>query len=403
LLQKKNEQDALQSAASWSLTALPGKGVYDFTVYSPKKNRTQLKKFLIAFGKCVRSHPPKDRRTFTLPCGVSLHLTRSWVPAYQVPAGRIFRITANNAGYHIDFTLVPGSLEAAAYFADVFSVPPDTPVAFRTEKVPVGQASLAADPSTKGSYRAITTVGGDTLILEAVLSGVRGEEQLLDVCRSLEFTPVKTVVRSLQAERTRVRQKSRSPGTMLREALSELTRFAGLPGAARGLEPVLTGGREEAVIEAGYAVREMAPYGPDTAILVKCLERARTKKWHRAATVLILTLGHIRASDAVEVIRPLLFSKAPGLAHAAVDALGFMPFGRGEAMDALIKVYGHLGQSGRGTRASSSRGNIGSNRFKLLYYPILTALRRQSGRDFPYPDGVGEARKWLDGRLKKAR
>ena len=397
------EEKNSEAWAIYTLLIPAARGVYDFTVYAPKKQRARLRKFLLAFGRCIHSYHPKDRRTFTLPCGVSLHLLRTWVPTFQVPAGRIFRITTMNARFHVDFTLVPGTLDAAAYFKDAFSVQPATPLALRTEKVPVGQATLAADPSTKGTFRAIATVGGDTLILEAVLSGSRGEAQLLDICKSLEFTPVKALVRSLKAERARIRQRSQSSRAMLREALSALTRFAGFPGAARGFEPVLAGGREEAVIEAALAIREMAPFGPDTATLVKSLERARAKKWHRAATALILTLGRVRASDAVEVIQPVLFSKTPGLAHAAVNALGFMPFGRGEAMDALIKVYAHLGQSGRGTRVSSSRGGLGGNRFKLLYYPILTALRRQSGRDFPYPDGVGEARKWLDSHLKQAR
>jgi len=385
----------------WSICTLlipAHKGVYDFTAFSPRKQSARLKKFLLSFGKDVRSFHPQDRRKFTLPCGISILLSRTWSPAASPPAGQVFRASRNQGRYWINLALIPGTRGGISQLRSVLNLPQEALLDLKAIEVPAGTFSLLEDPSTSSTYHAVLPFADDTLYLKARLSNKTGEEVVTRIGQSLEFTTTKKLNRSLRAVLAEVRSKTRSPRVQLRKALAALTRFAGIPDAVKGLHPILLNGQEEAIVEATRASREMAPFGPKAEILIKALARAQSREWHLASTALLLALGHLRNPEAINTIRPYLHSSHPGLAHAAVNAMGLMPFGRGEAMDSVIKLYASLDKS---TRTSATRsGSQGVNRFKLLYFPILTALRRHSDHDFPHPGGAEAARKWLKNRLK---
>ena len=235
-----------------------------------------------------------------------------------------------------------------------------------------------------------------------MLPRTQARESFLDLIRTLSLQTPRLLDQKVRKLASTLRTRTRVSRPVLRQHLQELTAFTGHALAAQALLPLLQRGSEDVVIETALYAATLSPFGLSAEDLAAPLAQAAKKsQWPQAAAILY-ALGRSQDPAAVAVVKPHLDSKEMGLAHAAVNAMGHLPFHDGSAMEAIVTLYARLGESSRASRGGT-RGNArDEQRFKLLYYPILTALRRQSGLDFPYPDGIELARTWLrDKREKK--
>lgn len=384
-----------------SVLVAAGDGALDLTVFAPHAERRDLVRFVTAFAATLRVRPGHDSRTYTLAAGFSFALGSRWLPEAGAPAGKLFRAYRFDRNYRLDLALAPANIESAAYIRSALGAGPERAVVVETSTVPAGRLLVARAPDVKGRLLAVLEVKDTRLVLDAVLPVKAGPERLLAVARSVTPAPaLETDERILQLARE-LRRGARTPGPALRRTLEALTPFAGHPRAREALLPLLTSRREDVIVEAALQGCEMAPFGPQSDVLRPALQRALKHEHQRAAAVLVLALGRTGDPSLVADLQPLLSGKHLGVACAATDALGHIEFGDGEAAEALIELYETLARSGRGARASYRGGAPTALRNKALYFPVVAALRRQSGRDFPLPDGPRAARRWLEERRRE--
>jgi hypothetical protein len=376
-------------------------GVFDLTVFAPRKHRSHLARFAKAMAGTIRSRAPAETRTYTFMSGFSIELESKWKPVRIPPPGLTFRAVRNNGRYRIDLALTSAVTDSESHFRAAFQLPQSDAIALETVEVPAGRLTLGLDPRDNGAVRAILVRDDRTLVLDAALSPHAARETLIAMARAVRFTPQEELEEDLQELAKDLRGLTRASRLKLRHALNALTPRAGHPAAASALLAPLSRGHEEAVVETALAVRDMAPFGPDAGILNPILRKAIARGRYQAASALLLAIGSNGDASDASVLKPYLYSKHLGVAHAAVSAMGLLPFGNGEAMDAIVTLYAHLGQTGRASRGATRGSARDAPRLKVLYYPILTALRRQSGRDFPHPGGPAAARAWLDAQQKK--
>lgn len=376
-------------------------GVFDLTVFAPRKHRSHLARFAKAMAGTVRSRAPAESRTYTFTSGFSIALESKWKPVRVPPPGVTFRAVKNNGKYRIDLAPTSAVTDAESYFRAAFQLPQSEKIALETVEVPAGRLTLGLDPRDNGAVRAVFPRSDGTLVLDASLSPHAARETVIAVARTVRFTPQEKLEKDLQELARDLRGLTRATRLKLRLALSALLPRAGHPAAASALLAPLSRGHEDAVVEAALAARDMAPFGPDAGILSPLLRKAVARGRYRAASALLLAIGSNGDASDASVLKPHLYSKHLGVAHAAVSAMGLLPFGKGEAMDAIVTLYAHLGQTSRASRGATRGSARDAPRLKVLYYPILTALRRQSGRDFPHPGGAAAARAWLDAQRKK--
>jgi len=393
-----------EKGIKWALQSVlvpTGTGVFDLTVFAPRKHRSRLARFARDMAATIRSRRAAETRTYTLMSGVSIDLESNWKPVRIPPPAVVFRAVRNDGKYRIDLALTSAVTDSEAHFRAAFRLPQSSGVALETVEVPAGRLTLGLHPRGKGEVRAILPRGDRTLVLDAALSSQATRETLIAMARTVRFTPQEKLEKDLQGLAKDLRGLAHAPRLKLRHALNALLPYAGHPAAASALLAPLSRGHEEAVVETALAARDMAPFGPDAGTLIPLLRKAVARGRYQAASALLLAIGSNGDSSDASLLEPHLHSQHLGVAHAAVSAMGLLPFGNGEAMDAIVTLYAHLAQTSRSSRGAT-RGNARDEpRLKVLYYPILTALRRQSGRDFPHPGGAEAARAWLDQQRRK--
>jgi len=376
-------------------------GVFDLTVFAPRKHHSRLARFAMQMARTIRSRTPAETRTYTFMSGISLDLASKWKPVRNPPPGVDFRALRNDGKYRFDLATTSTVTDSVAYFRAAYALPRSSQVALETVDVPAGRLTLAPDPSGKGAVRAILPHGDRTVVLDAALSSHAWREQLISIARTVRFTPPERLDKDLEKLAAELRRLGRADRLKLRQALNALSPYSGHPAAASALLAPLARGSEEAIIEAALAARDMAPFGPGAGRLNPLLKKAIVRGRHQAATALLLAMGSNGDPSVAAVLKPHLHAQHLGVAHAALDAMGRLPFGNGEAMEEIVTLYAHLGQSGRAGRGGTRGSARDEPRYKVLYFPILAALRRQSGRDFPHPGGAEAARAWLDAHRKK--
>jgi hypothetical protein len=372
----------------WAILSLlvpVGEGVFDLTLFGPSTQRTRLQRLLTALAQGLRVRLPRDPRPFTLPGGVSLTLPASWTPVGPPRPGLLFQALRSDGRYELDLSLVPAVSDAAVSLRAALGLPHDRPLETRPLEMPGGCFLTAQDPQQRASWCAVLLRAGDALLVQARLPAHKAQEEFESLLATIRVAPPLEVERTLRRLASDLRGSARASTAVLRRKLDELLPFAGHPAAAEALGGLLDHANEEAVFEAALLAADLAPFGPDAATL---------------SAALILALGKCADVRALDTLRKELHSPELGLACAAVEAVGYLPFGKGEAMDALVTLYESLSQSGRAGRGATRGSSQDPDRYRMLYFPILTALRRQSDRDFPHPGGAEAARKWLEERRK---
>jgi hypothetical protein len=393
-----------EGGKEWALSSVlvpAGSGVFDLTFFAPPKNRTALARFALAAAQTLHVHTPPGRRSFALSSGVGLDLDSAWKPVQTPPAGAVFQAFRHDRRYSITLSLIEKSADPGAQLRNRIAPHADQESEIETIQVPAGTMVVAWDTDAAPSVHALLPLEGSTLAIDAALPRTRTRDSFLDLIRTLNVQTPRLLDQKVRKLVSTLRTRTRVSRPVLRQNLQELTAFTGHALAAQALLPLLQRGSEDVVIETALYAATLSPFGLTAEDLAAPLAQAVKKSQWPQAAALIHALGRTQDPAAVALLKPHLDSKEMGLAHAAVNAIGHLPFHDGSVVEAIVTLYARLGESSRASRGGT-RGNArDEQRFKLLYYPILTALRRQSGLDFPYPDGIELARNWLKDKREK--
>ncbi|MBN2491442.1 MAG: hypothetical protein JXQ29_11395 [Planctomycetes bacterium] len=392
-----------EAAGHWVLLSLLipiHDGIFDLTLCGPRDQRSRLQTLSQALGQTVRVRSPGEPRPFTLPEGVSLALSTTWAPVRRPPAGLAFRALRQGGRHQLELSVRPGVVEAEQALRTALALPADTPLETRLLQTAAGSFRLAPHPKEAGAHCAALLHAGGAVVVHARLAESSAAEEFAQILNTVRVAPAAEIERPLRLIASELRASGRSTTAFLRRKLAELIPFAGHPGAAEALAPLLAQPCEDPVFEAALAAAELAPFGPAAETLGAAFVRAESRGQLRATTALLLALGKSGDPAALHTLQRRLLSPVPALARAAVEGIGHLPFGDGAPMEALIALYECLRPGDAGAQSATDAGGAESDRYRLLYFPLLAALRRHSSRDFPDPGGAEAARKWLEERRR---